>query len=76
VHLLSVSNGKDLEVTKSKLPAISPSLSSHQGKDFLSLTTEYHGACAVLDFMSGHAELVMNSEQYTPDMTENIASNH
>lgn len=63
-------------VTKSKSPAIPPTLSSNQANDSLALATEYRGACTVLDFTSGHAGLVMNSEQYTPDMTENVASNH
>lgn len=71
-----ISNRKDLEVTKSKSPAIPPSLSSNQAKYSLPLETEYHGACTILNFMSVHAELVMNSEKYPPDMTESIASNH
>lgn len=72
-----MSNWKDLEVIKSKLPVNIPSLSfSQEKKKFLYLVTEYLGACTVLDFMSGHVRLIMDFELHSADMTENETLSH
>lgn len=61
--------------TANHLPCLPLCHLTRQGTS-CALATEYRGACTVLDFTAGHTGLVMNSEQYTPDMTKNVASNH